>query len=95
MTVEAKIIECNISEDGCLWSALQLTDEGENKTKIILYRVGLMYSGKPLRSRYVHEVADIHSPDEIPAWRQIDLKRDYGFSPKVFRELMKKLGQGK
>mgnify|MGYP001614429722 CR=1 FL=1 len=91
MAIEIKIIQYEVCEDGCLWSAIELTDQEKNKRKVMLYRVGLSYSGRPLRSRYVHEVSDIHFPEQIPEWRKIDSKRDYGFSPEVFRTLIEKL----
>ncbi|MEK6894641.1 MAG: hypothetical protein AABX10_04210 [Nanoarchaeota archaeon] len=84
-----ELIDYTTSLDGSLWSALEIGDE--KKRKVMLYRVGIVGSKETGGTRYLHEVADVSFPRQVLSWRRIDSKRDYGFSPQVFRDFMKNL----
>ena len=80
MNLEFRLIGYVGNTDGTFITGLTI-DNGSKKV-VMMYRLGL--SGK----KYVPQVANVLSINEIPEWRSIDPKRDFGFTPQTLRYLL-------
>ena len=92
MALYVEVIGYRLSSDGQIIAGVRLERDGCKK--ILMYRIGVLIEvdkNKRENSRYIHEVADISFPNQIPSWRKIDSEKDFGFSPEIFREAMKEL----